>query len=332
MTSMQDSGGHLDARAPDEARDQHYRTVVRALQRGRVVPLLGAGANLCDRGTDETASAQPWAPGRELPSGSELSQWLSREYDYPSPDASNLSRVSQYIDAIDGDGPLYDSLREAFIGEGEPSSLHCLLADLPTLLDVRGTGGRYQLIITTNYDDAIERAFQQHDPPEPYDLVVYLAGRRERGHFIHLPPSGEPRVIERPNEYKDLSLRTRTVILKVHGAVDREDPERDSFVITEDDYIDFLSRTNLSALVPAPLLAAMFSSHFLFLGYSLHDWNLRVILHRIWSEQSHDWADWSIQHPVNPVEKRLWAKRSVDVEDIPLHDYVAELRRRLTAG
>jgi hypothetical protein len=117
--------------------------------------------------------------------------------------------------------------------------------------------------------------------------------------------------------------------MKVHGAVDRTDEERDSFVITEDDYIDFLSRTNLSALVPAPLLATMFSSHFLFLGYSLQDWNLRVILHRIWSEQSHDYADWSIQHPVNPIEQRLWAKRNVDVQDVPLSEYVAELRERL---
>ena len=328
MTSMEDSR----RLAASDALDPHYRVVVRALQRGRVVPLLGAGANLCDRRTaGEQGEPRPWSPGGELPSGSELSRWLSREFGYPSPDDWNLPRVSQYIDAIDGDGPLYESLREAFIGECNPSSLHRLLADLPTLLKARENDGRHQLIVTTNYDDAIERAFQQHDPPEPFDLVVYLAGRRERGHFIHTPPSGEPRLIERPNEYRELSLRKRTVIMKVHGAVNRGDQDRDSFVITEDDYIDFLSRTNLSALVPAPILAAMFSSHFLFLGYSLHDWNLRVILHRIWSEQTHDYADWSIQHPVNPVEQRLWAKRSVDVQDIPLHEYVAELRARLTA-
>jgi len=332
MTWMEDSRRSADAGLIGADLDQHYRMVVRALQRGRVVPLLGAGANLCDRPPGHETDTRPWAPGQQLPSGAELSQWLSREFDYPSTDSWNLPRVSQYIDAIDGDGPLYDSLREAFIGDCEPGSLHHLLADLPTLLGTRENGGRYQLIVTTNYDDAIERAFHQHDPPEPFDLVVYLAGRRERGHFIHIPPAAEPRLIERPNEYTELSLRTRTVIMKVHGAVDREDEERDSFVITEDDYIDFLSRTNLSALVPAPLLAAMFSSHFLFLGYSLHDWNLRVILHRIWSEQTHDYADWSIQHPVNPVEQRLWAKRSVDVQDIPLHEYVTELRRRLTAG
>jgi hypothetical protein len=316
--------------ATTDALGPHYRAVARALVRGRVVPLLGAGANLCDRAGGEDRSESPaWVPGPQLPSGAELARWLSQEFDYPSADSWNLARVSQYIDAIDGDGPLYDSLREAFINDCQPTSLHHLLADLPSLLAKRGSQRRYQLIITTNYDDALERAFRQHEPPEPYDLVVYLAARRERGHFVHVPPSGEPRLIERPNEYTDLSLRERTVIMKVHGAVDRTDEERDSFVITEDDYIDFLSRTNLSALVPAPLLATMFSSHFLFLGYSLQDWNLRVILHRIWSEQSHDYADWSIQHPVNPIEQRLWAKRNVDVQDVPLSEYVAELQHRL---
>jgi SIR2-like domain len=311
--------------------DAHYRAVIRALTHRRVVPLLGAGANLCDRTDDEEhAAGAPWTPGRVLPTGAELAQWLSREFDYPAPDTSNLTRVSQYIDAIDGDGPLYESLRQVFIGECQPTSLHHLLADLPSLLSAQGRNSPHQLIITTNYDDALERAFDEHEPPEPYDLVIYLAARHDRGHFVHVPPGGEPRLIERPNEYTDFSLQDRTVILKVHGAVDRRHEDRDSFVITEDDYIDFLSRTNLSGLVPAPLLATMFSSHFLFLGYSLHDWNLRVILHRIWSEQSHDYADWAIQHPVNPIEQRLWAKRDVEVQDVPLGAYVAELRRRLT--
>ena len=81
----------------------------------------------------------------------------------------------------------------------------------------------------------------------------------------------------------DLSLDDRSVILKIHGAVDRSSPdgEDDSFVITEDHYIDYLTRTDLANLVPITLAAKLRRSHFLFLGYSLRDWNLRVILHRI---------------------------------------------------
>ena len=36
------------------------------------------------------------------------------------------------------------------------------------------------------------------------------------------------------------------MILKIHGAVDRTDSDRDSYVITEDHYIDYLTRTDIS--------------------------------------------------------------------------------------
>ena len=58
-------------------------------------------------------------------------------------------------------------------------------------------------------------------------------------------------------------------------------------MITEDHYIDYLTKTDIGELLPAELLGqARRESHFLFLGYSMRDWNLRVILHRIWGQQA----------------------------------------------
>src|SRR5207249_7940101 len=82
----------------------------------------------------------------------------------------------------------------------------------------------------------------------------------------------------------ELSLERRTVILKLHGQVDRgPDREWESFVVTEDDYIDYLSRSDVAGAVPVALAAKLRRSHFLFLGYRMGDWNLRVILNRLWS-------------------------------------------------
>ena len=50
-----------------------------------------------------------------------------------------------------------------------------------------------------------------------------------------------------PNTYAtELTLERRTILLKLHGAVDPF-PERawESFVITEDDYIDYLGRSDV---------------------------------------------------------------------------------------
>ena len=70
---------------------------------------------------------------------------------------------------------------------------------------------------------------------------MYLALGRDRGKFLHLPSDGEPRVIDLPNAYSDLPLGTRPVLLKVHGGVDPDGRLRESFVVSEDDYIGYLS-------------------------------------------------------------------------------------------
>ncbi len=140
-------------------------------------------------------------------------------------------------------------------------------------------------------------------------------------------------MIERPNEYAELALDQRTVILKIHGAVDRLDSEwGDSYVITEDHYIDYLTRTDISGLLPVTLSAKLRRSHFLFLGYAMRDWNLRVILHRIWGQQKLNYKSWAIQLEPEPVEREFWQKRGVDILDVELERYVTGLGGRAQAA
>ena len=136
-------------------------------------------------------------------------------------------------------------------------------------------------------------------------------------------------MIDIPNQYLDLSLDNRTVILKIHGAIDRLDSEHDSFVITEDHYIDFLTRTDISNLLPITLAVELRKSHFLFLGYGLRDWNLRVILHRIWGEQKLKYKSWAVQLNPDPLDKEFWQKRDVEIFNVQLEEYVGALATRL---
>ena len=228
-----------------------------------------------------------------------------------------------------GSGPLYEELHSLFDGEYQPTPLHQLLAQLPGVLRNRRYPQPYQLIVTTNYDDVLERAFRAAG--EPFDLGIYIAEGDDRGKFLHLDPGGETRLVDKPNEYRALSLDERSVILKIHGAVDRANPERDSYVITEDHYIDYLTRTDISNLIPVRLAAKLRKSHFLFLGYGLRDWNLRVILHRIWGEQKLSYKSWAIQLNPEPIDEEFWRKRDVDIINSRLEDYIAGLNERLQA-
>ena len=305
--------------------DAHYRTVIKGITDGRVVPFFGAGVNQCGR-----PAGVDWQRGQHLPSSAELSAYLAENFSYHASEArekQDLVRVSQYISVISGSGPLYDELHSVFDADYPPTSLHEFVAKLPALFRERGRPPRYQLIVTTNYDDMLERAFRAAG--EPIDLVVYVAEGEHRGKFWHWPPDGEVQLIEKPNEYRGVSLDQRPVILKIHGAVDRVNAERDSFVITEDHYIDYLTRTDISNLVPVTLAAKLRKSHFLFLGYSLRDWNLRVILHRIWGEQKLSYKSWAIQLNPGAIDQEFWRKRGVDIIDVPLENYVVALTGHL---
>jgi SIR2-like domain len=311
-----------------EPSESHYDTILRATADGRVVPLLGAGVNLFGRPKDAA-----WQQGRYLPSGAELARHLATLFGYPEGELLDLLRVSQFVEVTLGSGPLYETLHQLFDADYPPTPLHELLASLPRRLGLSDRR-RFQLIMTTNYDDALERAFRAAG--EAFDLVWYVAETEDRGKFLHLPPDGEPRLITRPNEYQDLSLEDRTVILKIHGAIDRVRPDRDSYVITEDHYIDYLTRTDVSTLMPVTLGAKLRHSHFLFLGYSMRDWNLRVMLHRIWAEQPRSYKSWAIQLDPNPIDEEFWHRRGVDVLDTSLEEYAhgltAHLERMKASG
>jgi SIR2-like domain len=175
----------------------------------------------------------------------------------------------------------------------------------------------------------MERAFREAG--EPVDVVWYIADGADRGKFMHRLYNGELRLIENIKEYRDLDLEKRSLVLKLHGSVDRFDADRDSYVITEDDYIEYLIRADVTTLLPFEIVAKLYKSHFLFMGYGLRDWNLQVILHRIWGEQRITTRSWAIQPDPDPVDRILWNRRNVDIVDARLDYYIDALERRVKA-
>lgn len=305
----------------DGLSESHFRLVAKFMRQGTVVPFLGAGVNLCDRGADDRFSL-----GQLLPSGQELAQHLAREFFYPDKEIIDLSRVSQYVAVTAGDEELYRYLHNVFDFDYSATTLHRFLAGLPATLRAQG-GFPHQLIVTTNYDDALERAFREAE--EPYDLITYVSEGKDLGKCRHVTPDGEVRLIDRPNEYQEVSPEDRTVIAKIHGAVDRADQYQDSFVITEDNYIDYLTRTDITDLFPTYVASKLSdrSTHFLFLGYSLRDWNLRVILRRIWGRQELKTTSWAVLQGVGEIDRAAWRQRGrVEILETPLRDYVLRLQ------
>jgi serine/threonine-protein kinase len=310
VTASAERRGRLRPRALDD----HCRAVIEAMTRGRVVPVVGTRVNrLVEQNGD----------GLVPPDADQLAVRLRELFAYPPAEAGELTRVSQYVAVMRGEGPLHDELHDLLDADYAPGSVHRLIAALPALL--RARGAPCPLVVTANYDEALERAFREAG--EEVDVVSYVATGRERGKFWHLAPDGSATLVDVPNTYATaLSLDQRAVILKLHGQVDRSlEREHESFVVTEDDYIGYLARTEVVSAVPVGLAARLRRSHFLFLGYSPREWSSRVILDRLWGERPLAYRSWAVASELDPVEEEFWRYRDVDVVRVPLGDYVAAL-------
>jgi hypothetical protein len=294
------------------------------------VPFLGAGVNLAGRTRNTEWSERP----HDLPDAWELARWLAEKARFRGEEV-DLLRIAQFIETTLGDGELYHHLRRVFLRESTPTRLHELLATLPGRLRAAkeqhpelNIEKPYLLVVTTNYDDTLERAFAQAG--EPYDVVTYMAKGDCAGCFDHLPTGeAKPHTIRVPNEYAGVCLDDCNVILKLHGAIDRDDEEHDSFVITEDDYIDYLATTDPAGMLPVSIAAKLKLSHLLFLGYGLRDWNLRVILRRLWGARKLNFRSWAVQLDPDEVETELWKRRDVDIHDADLAAYTELLDAQL---
>lgn len=288
-----------------------YPLIRDAITKGRVIPFLGSGASLGGR-----ALGAQWKEGEGayLPTAAELAKYLAEKTGFPLDEEPDLTKVAQYYDVVGGRYALNEELHGIFNCDYPLTSLHTFLADVTAP----------QLIVTTNYDDCIERAFNATD--RAFNLVIHTTDVSLGDKLLWWEHGkNEPREIS-PNKL-DIDLDSVTVIYKMHGAVDRRGPKRDQYVITEDDYIDFLARMTKNKAIPAIFAEPFQTRHFLFLGYGLRDWNLRVVLNRIEKDlrRPKGIKSWAIQYNPSPLEQRFWQERGVEVFNKTLDEFVAGL-------
>jgi len=219
--------------------DGDWHTLLQRIAAKKCTPFLGAGA--CHG---------------VLPLGSKVAANLAEEYDYPLEDRHDLARVAQYIavgyDALFPKERIADSFKNVpapdFASVDEP---HALLADL-----------NLPVYVTTNYDDFMYKALEDRRRRPRRELCHWHQGleRTQKSVFAldssYVPDESNP------------------VVFHLHGHVDV--PE--SLVLTEDDYLDFLKRmSENSNLLPPRIQQAFTGASLLFLGYSISDWDFRVL-------------------------------------------------------
>jgi hypothetical protein len=343
---------------------------VDALLSGKVVPFFGSAASAVYRPPDST----PWEPGQPFfPYGAELAKVLARDANYDAADAAFKAAESELVDAaadaafkalpnatreqigvaiqaainpilskhfgapalplvasyfvqVQGSREMLESkLHKAFDVTSEPGSLHKRLAAIDAI----------PLYVTTNYDDLLDRALE---PRRPHILV----DRLDKGLTMRTE-TGRSELIDRTGG--DLRNRltnpetgkpTAPILFKMHGSVDRKDRINDSYLITEEDYVDYLGRDQ-GHYVPPYIEELMRRKNFLFLGYSLEDWNVRVILRKLLESMPTGAADsrgdkvrfWAIVKGFSEAEQKVWQSQNLNVYQMDLRAFTERLAAEL---
>ena len=282
--------------------------VVRALLSGRLVPVLG--------------------PGPQPRTGQDLASRLAESFDCPEEHRGDLTRVSQYVASPRASGRCTTnctSFPRRTRSPGRSSSSWPAYPSSPA-----PAGSSHQLIVTTGYGHALERAFEERG--EEADIVSFIAigpGSRQ----VRPPLAGRLGDGGRRAEHVCRALAHRTSgdpqapRRRRSAARSRATRASSSARTTTSAY---LAQSELANVVPVTLAAKLRRSHLLFISYPVVEWSLRVFLHRVFGDQPISYRSWAVLPGAQPIQHEFWRQRGVDLYDVPLDDFVAELERRLS--
>ena len=254
--------------------------VAEKIQSGDCILFLGAGVHY----PPPEGSIYQYPPEQRPPLGRAFSEHLADvsgfAEKFPRESTGSLQRVSLYYETLKGRRDLSDEIRSAVLSGKKPSPVVRGLAELP-----------FSMIVTTNYDQLFEDALRD-------------AGKRP---FVSVYDKNSD---EASADYRGTPSAQSPFLFKIHGDVEK--PE--SMVITDEDYIDFILRmSERGASDPIPLTFRFFFTKHptLFVGYSLLDYNLRLLFKTLrWKiDQANIPNTYSVDLYPDPLILDVWHNR-----------------------
>jgi hypothetical protein len=244
-----------------------WTDLIETIKKGKCTPIIGSRVH-----------------GRWLPTAEEVAQRWSKAYGYPLPDQEkSMARVAQYmattlkeyrphrewLDTLAADFVArlpeelrpteeYETLTELIQKVGwaglvadDPNEPHRVLASL-----------KLPLYLTTNCDSFMTEALAAR----PGIALVREICRWNKD-LDSLPSRFEGSASYKPT-------RETPLVYHLFGT----DAEARSLVITEDNYLDYVLKVSEKGRLPDYIRGVLASTSLMFIGYSLNDWDFRVLL------------------------------------------------------
>ena len=288
--------------------------LVDAIKKKQCILFLGAGIN--KRPPDGEVHQYTFDKDDELPDAATLCKELISKsgLEFPSYiETDNLQRVSQYINVEQPNRfELNHWLADILNCQQRPSPLLKALAELD-----------FPLTITTNYDRLFEKAIIESKkiPEENTDIIHKSSNHKQykdksdRNTLLNVIVYSKNNDDETPKYVKPNSNNPKTqypTLFKMHGDLCLEGEARgnDSAVISDEDYIDFIMRMTSLKNYPIPqgILDLFYEMPIIFIGYSLRDYNFRLLMKILHKDKNSYPMRYSLDPRPDELIKRIFMK------------------------
>jgi hypothetical protein len=200
---------------------------------------------------------------------------------------------------------------------------HELFAAWKTFKTHSGNTLPFPMVITTNYDDILERRLANANLP--YHLLSYQADGPHRGLFFHRSPDNGLRIIEQPRNIRQFS--DAFVLVKLNGGLDCQRRILESYSTTRLDYWDLAAR--IPGVFPAAIQEKLCANPLLFIGHGLAAPDIESVVR--FAHKDHPGPrSWAVVLKKDGLE--YWRQCGVEILDQPVSVYVTELHRRLAGN
>jgi hypothetical protein len=241
-----------------------------------------------------------------------------------------LASITSYYETQMGRRYLWEDLSAVISRKIETTGTHLLVAEAARY-SLENERALDYLIVTTNYDCLMEKALD--DLGVPYIAIV--TRKSDQKVVVRLSESiPDARKLEDDfsNQYPDKfmirkprNLGSLAIIYKIHGCLNpKATIEDDGIVISDSDYVNYISQMTNHGTIPVYISDLMREKPFLFLGYSLRDWNVRSIWETMRKKRDPDvnQPDFSVTKFVADYEKVFLQRNNVTVFNTDLNSFV----------
>jgi len=282
----------------EKIRESDFKYICEHIANGNCIFFLGAGA-----GVSKVSK-------RSLPTGNALAQDLASGLPLTNAKYLPLPMISLYYELLK-DRPMLDDFLIDKLNSKDLETPETYKA-IVDIIKYQCDSKILPLVITTNYDLFLEKELVLRGIYHE----VFIQNKSEEIDEFWLPEKG-----------KD------AILYKFHGCLNK----KESIVITDEDYIEFLCGIFNRSKIPYHLQLLVQSKSILFIGYSLLDWDFRVFFKSVEDQRkSHRKKHFAVL--LKPKElsddvwsacKKFWLKKEVYIIEYDALEFLNEIKKEL---